>query len=400
MKIHIIKKSFVKIIKQKKLYQRKKLLKKKKKIIYIYALKVLSFFFSILTCFFSYYFYNEEKMKYEISSKFGKFNKININNIYNKYHYTRNNKKKIIKNTIHIEFTLDPNFVLETMLTVASIMATQNNTTKIVFHFGVTGNFTAEKMLKMFSLKNKINNLTEFNFYYLKGAIQKMRGFHPKGAACPGKFELPQLLPDNIEKILLFDAGDLLIFKDLTELYNYDMKNFWVLGLPEPLGIYLLRKKRYRINKQLNIGSLLINVTKFKINNLWDKYTRYRYRPLRGQRDQSLLNIVIPDDKKDYFPFTFGVYSIYKYDWSYAKNIYYRAGLKGWLASKSNHLPENPRTIPQYYALYKNATFIHQFEGKWFYGQGLSRCRNSAKYFIKLAGIWEELCKKRPGYCK
>jgi hypothetical protein len=294
MKIHIIKKALPNIIKQKtlsKIKSKRKKLLKRKKIIYAYTIKILSLFFSFLTCFFSYYFYNDEKMKSEIKSKFGKFNKININNIYNKYHYTRNNKNKKIKNIIHIEFTLDPNYILETMLTVSSIMSTQKKTTKIVFHFGVIKNFSVENMLKMYSLKNKINNLTEFNFYYLKGAMEKMKRFHPKGEACPGKFELPQLLPDNIEKILLFDGGDLIIFKDLTELYNYDMKNYWVLGLPEPLGIYLLQK-RYKIKKYLNIGALIINVTAFKINNVWDKYTKNRYLPLRGQPDQSLLNIL------------------------------------------------------------------------------------------------------------
>jgi lipopolysaccharide biosynthesis glycosyltransferase len=121
-------------------------------------------------------------------------------------------------------------------------MNSQNKTTKIVFHFGVINNFNAKNMLKIYSLKNKINNLTEFNFYYLKEAMKKMKNFHAKGEACPGKFELPQLLPDDVDKILLFDAGDVIIFKDLTELYNYDMRNFWVLGLPEPVGIELIKQ--------------------------------------------------------------------------------------------------------------------------------------------------------------
>ena len=77
-----------------------------------------------------------------------------------------------------------------------------------------------------------------------------------------------------------------------------------------------------------------------------------------------------------------------------------RIGLKSWLASELNNLPENPKTIAEYYSLFNNSIFIHQFVGKWYYGQGLSKCRNSTKYFIKLAGIMEELCLKKPGYCK
>ena len=337
-------------------------------------------------------------MMYEINYIFKKFNKININDIYNKYFPTKTKKNEIIKSKINIEFTLDPNYILETMLTISSIMDSQEKTTKIIFYFGVINNFTAENMLKIYSLKNKINNLTEFNFYYLKEAMKKMKNFHEKGEACPGKFELPQLLPDNVDKILLFDAGDVIIFKDLSELYNYDMRNFWVLGLPEPIGIKHIQK--YNSKKYLNIGALLINVTEFKINNIWDKYTKNRNLHIKGAPDQTLLNIIIPDDKKDYFPFRLGVYSIFKDDNSLKKNQYNDCGLKNWLLSELNNLPDNPKTLSEYFSLYNNSIFIHQFIGKWYKGQGLSMYRNSTKHFIKLAGIWNELCMKKPGYCK
>ena len=316
-------------------------------------------------------------MNFEINHTFKKYNKINIDDIYEKYHPTKINKNITIKSVIDIEFTLDPNFTLETMLTVSSIMASQNKTTKLVFHFGVINNFTAEHMLKIYSLKNKINNLTEFNFYYLKEAIQKMKHFHRKGEACPGKFELPQLLPNSVKKILLFDAGDVLIFKDLTELYNYDMGNYWVLGLPEPYGIKYIKK--YNSSKYINIGALIINVTEFKKNNIWDKYTKNRNLHIGGSPDQTLLNIIIPDDKKNFFPFRLGVFSIFRRDDSFYKKVYDDGGLKSWLASKLNNIPNNPKTISEYFSLYNNSIFIHQFVGKWFRGEGLSKCRISAK---------------------
>jgi len=82
---------------------------------------------------------NTSLMNNEIDSIFRKYNKININDIDKKYNPTKENLNNniIINNTINIEFTLDPNYILETMLTVASIMATQKRTTKIIFHFGV-----------------------------------------------------------------------------------------------------------------------------------------------------------------------------------------------------------------------------------------------------------------------
>ena len=371
------------------------------KVIYVYIIKVLVTYVFFMSTLLSYLYnskYHENKqMNSEINHIFKKFNKVNINDVYIKHHPTKIDKNIKIKSIINIEFTLDPDYILETMLTVTSIMATQKKTTKIVFHFGVINNFTSEKMLKMYALKDKINNLTEFNFYYLEEAMKKMKNFHRKGEACPGKFELPQLLPDNIEKILLFDAGDIIIKKDLTELYNYDMKNYWVLGLPEPFMIKYV--KIYNIKKYLNIGALLINVTEFKKNKIWDKYTENRNLYLTGAApDQTLLNFIIPDNKKHYFPFRLGLYSIFREDGSFEKKEYFDRGLKSWFASKSN-LVDNPKTISEYYSIYNNSIFIHQFVGKWYKGLGLSMCRKLVKYFIKLAGIWEELCLKRPLYC-
>jgi arginine exporter protein ArgO len=105
--------------------------------IYIFKKIYLLFLFCIYA-FFSYFCNSENKqMKYEINLIFKKLNKININDIYEKYYPTKKNKNEIIKSEINIEFTLDPNYILETMLTITSIMASQKNTTKIVFHFGV-----------------------------------------------------------------------------------------------------------------------------------------------------------------------------------------------------------------------------------------------------------------------
>ena len=265
----------------------------------------------------------------EITKRFKKDGKININEveqIIKKYNLNLNDSN--INSTIHIGFTLDPGFILQTMLTVTSIMATQDKKTKIIFHFGVVNNFTAYHMIKIYNLRNKINNLTEFNFYYLKETMEKMKNFHKKGEACPGKFELPKLLPDNIHKLLLFDAGDVLVFRDLTELYNYEMKEFWVLGTPEPTFIY--PHKIYNITKYLNIGSLLFNIKELKKNKFWELYYKNKNIQKVGQPDQSLFNIICPDTKKDYFPFRFGGLTPFTSDKDSDELKYCNYGIKDW----------------------------------------------------------------------
>ena len=285
------------------------------------------------------------------------------------------------------------------MLTITSIMATQYKSTKIIFHLGVIKNFTSKNILKIYELKRRINNFTEFNFYYLNGAMEKMKNFHIKGEACPGKFELPELLSDKIERLLIFDAGDVIVFRDLTELYNYDMKDFWVLGTPEPNGIYMC-SKYYNITKYLNIGSILLNIIKFKKYKFWEKYTEKRGIKLIGSPDQDLFNIIVPDNRKGYFPFRFGGFSPFKDDKDSDKLKFSPYRLKKWLKSPlGKDFPEHPLTQDRVVVQLFNSIFIHQFYGKWEIGLGLSIYRNLVKYFIKMANIWEELCKIKPGFC-
>ena len=340
----------------------------------------------------------------EITNEFNKNGKVNINNIEKRIMNDKDNKnlnfdKMIyeIKNIINI--TLDPGFIYQTMLTVTSIMANQKSTTKVIFHFGVVKRFTTAHMLKIYSLKNKINNLTEFNFYYLKKSMIKMKNFHSQGEACPGKFELPELLPDNIHKLLLFDAGDVLIFRDLSELYNYDIHDCWAIGTPEPLGIQFTKK--YNKTIYINIGSILLNVKELKKKHFFDYYANHRYLKLIGAPDQELFNILVPDNKLGYFPFRFGGITPFFNDlYSDQTNVSFW-GIEEWLHSNlSINLPENPKELYKYISQLFNPVFVHQITEKWKYGSGLSIYRNLAKYYIKLSGIEAELCLKDPGFCE
>lgn len=366
------------------------------------------FIILLLIIIYTYFFnFNAFKSKFidkkifinKIQEKFLINGKVNINDIENELNSQKNSNLEKDNCTINIGFTLDPGYILQTMITITSIMATQYKTTKIIFHLGVINNFSAKQMLKIYELKKKINNLTEFNFYYLKGAMEKMKNFHSKGEACPGKFELPDLLPNNIDKLLIFDAGDVLVFRDLTELYNYNMEDNWALGTPEPAGIKLLSND-YNLTKYLNIGSILLNIKELKKNHFWDIYTKNRNIKLLGAPDQALFNILIPDNKKKYFPFRFGGICPFKNDKDFDKLYFNDMGISNWLMSElGNTLPENKKNQINFVVQLFNPVFIHQFSDKWKDGSGLSIYRNIVKYYIHLAGIWNELCQLEQGYC-
>jgi len=293
--------------------------------------KIKFFIFFIIILFFIFIFFfnvrsNKNDFKYkafinEIQKEFESYNKVNINDIDKKI-YGKKVANKFIDSIINIGLTLDQKYVLETMITLTSIMTTQKKTTKIIFHLGVINGFSAHLMAKIYNLRYKINNLVEINFYYLKGSVEKMKNFHrTKGIASPGRFELPFLVPDNVERLLIFDVGDILILRDLTDLYNYNMNEYIVLGPPEPGIIVSFMNIKYNITKYINIGSILVDVKKIKEINFWENYTKNRNIELMGAPDQTLFNIIMPDEKKNYLPFKFGGFNLYMDDKNYDSKI-------------------------------------------------------------------------------
>ena len=59
-----------------------------------------------------------------------------------------------------------------------------------------------------------------------------MKGLNSKGPGAVAKLLLPQLLEDNIEKLIIFDTGDLLVLRDLHNMYNLSMGKYLYLGIP------------------------------------------------------------------------------------------------------------------------------------------------------------------------
>lgn len=292
------------------------------------------------------------------------------------------------KNEINIGFQLDPNYTLPAMITIASIMDTQYPKIRIRFHFAVVLNFTVSDMIKIYSLRNLIRNNTEFNFYNASKVEKDLIGLNTKGPGAVAKHLLPHLLPNDIKKLLVFDTGDLLVLKDLTEFYNWNMKDNLYMGVPDKrIGQKSIITNRTYKN-YINVGSFLINVTKVKSENMYDKFVKYKnfYNSYMG--DQDLLND-IAIGKVGMLPLKFGRYSPFKNDEKPLVPIRYNKNLYLYL----------PQNTTDYLISGYTPIIAHQWNSKWSKGYGPTIFRRIVQYYIRLAGIWEDTCKKFPGYC-
>ena len=202
----------------------------------------------------------EKQLLKKINQTFSKNGYVNINEIESKFPEGRSWKKNNHNNSINIGIQLDPSYILQTMMTLASIIDSQKPTTKLRFHFAVVLGFNEENMFKIYSLRAKIREDVEFIFYNAKKVETDFKGMHPKGPGAIAKILLPHLLSDNIERLLIFDVGDVLVLRDLTEMYNWNLSDYLYLGSPDPLINSYGKISKKHLSMYINIGHFLVNI--------------------------------------------------------------------------------------------------------------------------------------------
>ena len=202
---------------------------------------------------------------------------------------------------------LNTKYVLLAMYTIASIMDSQKSDTKLRLHFAVVEGFSVENMIKIYTLRDRIRDDVEFNFYNAKKVETDLSNTNPKGNAANAKLIIPELLPNDIERIIILDLGDVLVLRDLSEMYNWNMEDkiyYGVLG--DGVTKYGLFSKK-ELDIYVNTGSLLVDVKKAKSEKIYEKIFENKnlYKPSE-LFDQDFLNDV-GYGKIGYLPMKFGL---------------------------------------------------------------------------------------------
>ena len=382
---------------------------------YIILKTLLTFYLIIILIFNWKNFINDTKLLLEfkyLKSKYKKtfyfyikkvFNEkgyVNINEIESKFPRGRSwEKNKNTSNEINVGSSLDSGFILRTMITTASVMDSQKLDTKLRLHFAVVKNFSVKNMLKIYSLRTKIREDVEFNFYNAKRVEKELEGLSPKGPGICARLLLPQLVVDDVRRLIMIDNGDLLVLRDLSEMYNWNMGNNIYMGVPDQgigkFGIYSNKS----LNIYINGGNYLIDVKKVKEKNMYEKFRNYKnlYNPIFAEQD---MISDIAYGQVGYLPIKFGLISPYFND-SHSDIPPFKTFFQAINLSKIDiNYSYIPKNFYEYNLQAFNPVIAHHWDAKWMDGNGMSIYRRLAQYYIFLAGIWEETCKKYPGYCK
>ena len=180
-----------------------------------------------------------------------------------------------------------------------SIMLNQHENTYIIFHILVSEDIYNEQKLVIDDICHEYKNC-RINYYKLKDEFKEFStsGFIKRTTAIYYRLLLQNLL-QNEAKTLYFDC-DTLIYKDLNDIYNYNISGKYYVGAYEgkPLGIY-----GKNLNDFINSGAILINLENLRKDNIFPKILDF----LRNNNkrllylDQDAINVVC-NKKNGIFP--------------------------------------------------------------------------------------------------
>lgn len=198
-------------------------------------------------------------------------------------------------NAIHIVFITDENYAMPTGVAIYSLI--KNKKPETIYKIYVLSNNVSQEMQKRFrscSANNATVEIITLDKFDVFNDMSQLTEHVSKTALY--KFMLPKIF-NQLNKILYLD-GDVIVEKDLTELYETDIHNYYV-GAVNDIGAILLYKpsiiKKLHLmhNHYFNSGVMLLNLGLMRRHNLCEQLIGYRMNSNNFFMDQDALNVVL-----------------------------------------------------------------------------------------------------------
>ncbi len=171
------------------------------------------------------------------------------------------------ENSISIAMICDDNYVLPTCVTITSIIKSMKTNRKLdiyIFASDIsTDNQYYFKTLASANVNINIKCVSADKFKGVHNATENSMCVATEAALF--KFYLPELLP-NLKKVLYLD-GDLVVRKDISELFDYEIEGYPLAAVKDSGNIYTKNKERKRFEKYFNSGVMLLNLELLRKEN-------------------------------------------------------------------------------------------------------------------------------------
>ena len=209
---------------------------------------------------------------------------------------------------IPIAYALNEGYFYPTFVSIISILVNSNISCCYVIYLllAADGSFPELLINKFKELENQYHNC-KIIFIDIEEEIyaKAFTKRYPKAAYY--RLLIADIVTDY-DRVIYLD-GDTIIFNDLIEMINLDMKNNIALGWVDN-GFINAKQFNVTINHYITSGVILFNVKKMREENITDKLFNFmnKYYEQLNQEDQTILNIVLYD-RIDFLPAKYGIWT-------------------------------------------------------------------------------------------
>ena len=208
-------------------------------------------------------------------------------------------------NKIPIAMATDNNYVYPTIVAMTSMLENKKESTYLDFHIMISGQVSKENRNRMTKLQSLYNGCSvelidmknSFNNTYITPSYITRATYY--------RLLLPSIL-NKYNKILYLD-GDIIVRKDLWNLYSTDIKDNYI-GAVKDIWHQMYGGRDYahklgikNLNQYINAGILVMNLQKIREDNMKKKFNDF-IPTLESRRlylnDQDVLNATCYDKIK------------------------------------------------------------------------------------------------------
>ena len=209
------------------------------------------------------------------------------------------NKKRNINN-IPIAFSLNDNYVYPIIVVLTSILFNSSSKNFFTFYLLLSPDVQENSINKILDLRKKYQNC-QMKFINLGNKFSNYNSGYYKTSAVFYRLELSNLISD-VNKIIYLDA-DIIVHKDITDLYNLDMGNFYYLGFP---GHDLVDFEFNGTRNFINSGCMLVNLKKLRESNAPKLFQDFYQQFGTKKYDEYIINSVFYN-KISFLPLIYGI---------------------------------------------------------------------------------------------
>lgn len=197
-------------------------------------------------------------------------------------------------NMMHICMISDDNYVMPTCVAIQSLLECKKS--DYIYNIHIVASALSEETEQQF--KRFESDIAHIDIVR-ENAEERFKGYHifDDNAICVAsisallKFVIADLFLD-VEKILYLD-GDLIVKKDLKELYDYDLQNYYAAAVIDSGSIYYKHEYVKKVKNYFNSGVMLLNLAKIREDRMVSKLlTTKKELNDTSLMDQNVFNLV------------------------------------------------------------------------------------------------------------